>query len=112
MTTQPLSSSAFTYTLSPPRVLAENIGFTEGPIWTGADVIVTSITRGLLYRMSLTGGDATPVAEPGGGPNGLTYDPGTRQVWIAQNGRVHMPPRATVPDRIAGIQSWAGGHQV
>ena len=98
--------------MSSPRVLARNIGFTEGPIWTGTEIVVTSITRGLLYAMTLAGGDVAAVAEPGGGPNGLTYDPASGRVWIAQNGRVHMPPRAAVPDRAAGIQSWLPGEDV
>lgn len=88
------------------RVLAADIGFTEGPVWTGEEIVVTSITRGELYAMTLAGGDAAPVAVMGGGPNGLAHDPATGQVWVAQNGRVHMPVRPSVPARAPGIQSW------
>lgn len=95
--------------LGPHRVLARDIGFTEGPVWTGREVVVTSITRGRLYAMSLQGGDAVGVTDPGGGPNGLTYDAATGRIWIAQNGRVHMPPRESVAPRTAGIQSWLPG---
>ncbi|MDF2825924.1 MAG: hypothetical protein K0R68_3332 [Mycobacterium sp.] len=114
MTAQPYRSEVSSNAGPDFRLLAHDIGFTEGPVWTGRDIIVTSITRGRLYRMTLAGGDAVPVAEIGGGPNGLTFDPQTDRVWIAQNGRVHMPPRPSVPDRTAGIQSWtpAGGVEV
>jgi gluconolactonase len=98
--------------LSPPRVLTRDIGFTEGPVWTGREVVVTSITRGRLYAVPLDGGEAVGVADPGGGPNGLAYDAATGRTWIAQNGRVHMPPRASVADRTAGVQSWAPGEPV
>lgn len=98
--------------MSPPRVLARGIGFTEGPIWTGTHVVVTSITRGLLYRMTLAGDDAVAIAGTGGGPNGLAFDPSSDTIWVAQNGRVHMPDRAEVPDRTAGIQSWRDGGPV
>ncbi len=98
--------------LSAPRVLARDIGFTEGPVWTGKEIVVTSITRGQLYAMSLRGNDARVVAEPGGGPNGLAFDPATGRIWVAQNGRVHMPPRESVAPRTAGIQSWITGGEV
>jgi gluconolactonase len=94
------------------RVLAAGIGFTEGPVWAGGELLVTSISRGALYRVSLSGGDPEVVALPGGGPNGLTWDPAGRRVWIAQNGRVHMPPRDSVEPQTAGLQSWAGGEPV
>ncbi|MFC5139384.1 SMP-30/gluconolactonase/LRE family protein [Actinomycetospora rhizophila] len=103
-----MSAASTTVVMSPPRTLARDIGFTEGPIWTGTHVVATSITRGLLYRMTLDGGDAVAVAETGGGPNGLAHDPATGTVWIAQNGRVHMPARAGVPDRTPGLQTWPG----
>jgi gluconolactonase len=93
------------------RVLARDIGFTEGPVWTGAAIVVTSITRGQLYEMSLGGGDARVLAEPGGGPNGLAYDPSAGRFWIAQNGRKHMPPRADVARRVPGIQ-WCEAGEV
>jgi len=94
------------------RVLAAGIGFTEGPVWAGGELLVTSISRGALYRVSLTGGDPEVIALPGGGPNGLTWDPAGLRVWIAQNGRVHMPPRDTVEPQTAGLQSWAAGEPI
>jgi gluconolactonase len=91
------------------RVLATGIGFTEGPVWTGEKVIVTSITRGRLYEIDMEGAGSRPIADVGGGPNGLALDSTTGTIWIAQNGRVHMPPRASVEPRTPGIQRFAAG---
>jgi gluconolactonase len=88
--------------MSAPRLLAADIGFTEGPLWTGGRLLVTSLSRGLVYEVSLDGG-AEVHAEPGGGPNGLAADAdGT--VWVAQNGGATTPsksPRAVT----AGLQT-------
>lgn len=91
------------------RLLAANIGFTEGPVWTGRRVVATSITRGRLYEIDLAGAPPRAIADTGGGPNGLAVDPVTQTLWIAQNGRVHMPPRSSVPARVPGIQRFADG---
>lgn len=90
--------------LSRSRVIASDIGFTEGPVWTGRDIAVTSITRGSIYSVGLDGRDPEIIAVPGGGPNGLAWDPSSSDLWIAQNGRVHMPPRPTVAERSPGLQ--------
>ena len=91
------------------RTLAADIGFTEGPVWTGRSVIVTSITRGELREVSLDGTPSRVLARPGGGPNGLAFESRTGTIWIAQNGRVHMPHRSGVADRRPGIQSIVDG---
>lgn len=99
-----MTSKSLTIPLDRARVIAADIGFTEGPVWTGDGITVTSITRGALYRVDLDGGEPELVATPGGGPNGLAVDPRTGDLWVAQNGRVHMPARASVPDRAPGLQ--------
>lgn len=76
-------------------------------MWTGEKVIVTSITRGRLYEIGLHGESPRAIADVGGGPNGLALDPASSTVWIAQNGRVHMPPRDSVAARTPGIQRFA-----
>lgn len=86
------------------RELASGVGFTEGPVWAEGRVVVASISRGLLYEVPLAGGSAAVLGEPGGGPNGLAYDPGGGTLWVAQNGGVHL--RAN-PDKVparAGLQ--------
>lgn len=83
--------------MSAPSLLAADIGFTEGPVWTpDGRLLVTSVSRGLVYEVALDGTGATVQAEPGGGPNGLTTDDaGT--VWIAQNGGSTTRSRSSRP---------------
>ncbi|MGD9528502.1 SMP-30/gluconolactonase/LRE family protein [Pseudonocardia sp.] len=78
------------------REIAANIGFTEGPVWTRAGrLIVTSMTRGLVYELDL-GGGVTGRTETGGGPNGLAED-ATGAVWVAQNGGTIVASRSDRP---------------
>lgn len=91
----------------PVRTLAAGIGFTEGPVWTLSQrVVVASVSRGLLFEVALDGAGAHPLAEPGGGPNGVAED-AAGALWIAQNGAAHAPSRST---RQAGpsVQRWTG----
>lgn len=83
-------------------VLGSDLGFTEGPVWTGSELYVASVSRGLVLRLAsamLTRGRPAPSAgeapadvsvavETGGGPNGLAlrHD---GSLWIAQNGIGH-----------------------
>ncbi|WP_231138012.1 SMP-30/gluconolactonase/LRE family protein [Rhodococcus opacus] len=79
------------------HVLAAGIGFTEGPVAWGDDaVVVTSMTRGLLYRVDLGTGETHLLAEPGGGPNGLAVATDGALV-VAQSGGHVMPTRSEVP---------------
>jgi gluconolactonase len=75
--------------------LAASIGFTEGPVWLPAtgELLVTSISRGLLYRVPLRGDEAEVAAETGGGPNGLALAPGG-VVCVAQNGNATIQSRS------------------
>jgi gluconolactonase len=73
--------------------IASGIGFTEGPLWTQDDrLLVTSMSRGLVYEVALDGGVVDEV-ETGGGPNGLAQDD-TGTVWVAQNGGVIVASRS------------------
>lgn len=73
--------------------IASGIGFTEGPLWTWEDrLLVTSLSRGLVYEIDLGGGVVAEV-ETGGGPNGLAQDD-TGTVWVAQNGGVIVSSRS------------------
>lgn len=75
------------------RVIASNIGFTEGPIWTmSGRLFVTSMSRGLVYELDLDGGVVGQI-ETGGGPNGLAEDD-TGAIWVAQNGGTIVPSKS------------------
>lgn len=71
--------------------LGEGLGFLEGPVWLGSDLIVTGVDSGLLIRLSGPGLDTVAIeAVTGGGPNGAAvgYD-GT--LYVAQSGgKGHM----------------------
>jgi gluconolactonase len=68
-------------------VLAEGLGFTEGPVWLDDHrIALTSISHGCVYIVDPSGG-ATERIETGGGPNGLARGAhGT--LYVAQNGGV------------------------
>jgi gluconolactonase len=83
--------------------LAAGIGFTEGPLWSAAEgLLVTSMSRGLIYRVALDGAEPEVAAETGGGPNGLAPGPGDT-VCVAQNGAATIQSRSPRPVN-AGIQ--------
>lgn len=71
-------------------LIADGIGFTEGPAKIDDDsVVVTSINRGQIYRVPLDGSGATLLCETGGGPNGIALDR-SGGIWITQNGGTAM----------------------
>jgi gluconolactonase len=89
------------------RTLAEGIGFTEGPLWTSrGTLLVTSMSRGLVYRVALDGGAPAVEAETGGGPNGLAEGP-DGVVYVAQNGNATVQSRSPRPVE-PGIQALDG----
>lgn len=95
----------------PFRVVASGIGFTEGPLWLPrGDLLVVSMSRGLVYSLRLD--DPTKIAdyETGGGPNGLAVDKdGT--VVVAQNGGALFAGRSKRPVR-PGIQLIRNGEVI
>jgi gluconolactonase len=86
------------------RELASKIGFTEGPVWTGERLLVTSISRGEIYEVPLDGAAAHAVGSTGGGPNGtaLLSD---GAVLVAQNGG-HVITQLPEPVIPPGLQRW------
>lgn len=90
------------------NTLANSIGFTKGPVWlTSAELLVTSVSRGLVYRVSIEGGGAEVAAETGGGPNGLAVGP-DGVIYVAQNGSVNFQSRSPRSVR-PGIQAIRAG---
>lgn len=87
------------------RTVADNIGFTEGPVWTAAGrLYVTSVSRGMLYEIFLDGRRPKAIAETGGGPNGMTVDRDDA-LWVTQNGGRAMPTRSSL-DTEPALQVW------
>jgi gluconolactonase len=85
-------------------VLAEGLGFTEGPAWLDDHRIgLTSISHGCVYIVDPAGG-ATERIETGGGPNGLARGAdGT--LYVAQNGGAFGASGRAQP----GVQVITGG---
>jgi len=85
-------------------VLAEGLGFTEGPVWLDDHrIALTSISHGCVYVVDPSGG-ATERIDTGGGPNGLAHrDDGT--LYVAQNGGVFGASGPAQP----GVQVIADG---
>ena len=89
------------------RVVASDIGFTEGPVWTrDGRLLVTSISHGAIYEVGE--GEAHVVAQTDGGPNGMAEgEDGT--LYVTQNGGLYAggtSPKPATP----GIQQVAAGN--
>ncbi|MFC5142949.1 SMP-30/gluconolactonase/LRE family protein [Actinomycetospora rhizophila] len=91
-----------------PAVLAEGIGFTEGPLITrDGRLLVVALSRGLVVEIDLQRGGVRGTVEVGGGPNGLAEtDDGA--VWVAQNAGAVTSSRSSRPTR-PGLQRIVGG---
>lgn len=84
------------------RTLAENVGFTEGPVFRQqGDFVFVSIDRGHLYKRSADG-LVERLVNTGGGPNGATEGPGG-VLYVAQNGG--LVPHGAFPTMTGGVQA-------
>src|SRR5215475_9192429 len=78
--------------MTAPTLLAQGLGFTEGPLWHREEgLLLVGLSRGLVWRVEPTRGEASVFAKPGGRPNGLATDC-QGVVWIAQAGKDAVPP--------------------
>jgi gluconolactonase len=78
--------------MSAPTLLAQGLGFTEGPLWHPEEgLLLVGLSRGLVWRVEPTSGEASIFANAGGRPNGLAADR-KGAVWIAQAGKGDVPP--------------------
>ena len=86
-----------------PRVVATDVGFSEGPLYTpDGDTYFTSITHGRLYKLNETGAEV--AAELGGGANGATQA-SDGSIYVAQNGARWSTTGPTWGrDSIGGVQ--------
>src|SRR4051794_20734270 len=100
-----------------PDVVADGVGFCEGPVWRAehGDLIVTSVSDGMLYRVDVGAGRAEVFADTAGGPNGaLLLDGGG--ILVAQNGGLDVstwwkhpaPPVRAVPPGLQVVPSGGG----
>ncbi len=88
------------------RVVATEVDFCEGPVWTrDGQLIFTSIDEGRLYELHSEG--PTVRAETGGGPNGLAEGRGGI-LYVAQNGGSSRPDAGNAPAAEPGIQRVEG----
>jgi gluconolactonase len=89
------------------RLLAEGIGFTEGPLATrDGRLLVVAMSRGLVVEIDLSDGGVRGSVETGGGPNGLA-ETADGAVWVAQNAGAVTSSRSSRPTR-PGLQRIAG----
>jgi gluconolactonase len=86
-------------------VIADGLGFTEGPVWLPDDrVALTSISHGCVYIVDPRDG-ALERIDTGGGPNGLACSAdGT--LYVAQNGGAWGASGTAEP----GVQVITGSH--
>ncbi len=88
------------------RELCAGMGFLEGPLWTSTgELMVASVSRGQIYRVSLEGG-AGVIVDIGGTPTGLAEDIYGR-IWIMQPGPSALRTRSERAVEQACLQSWS-----
>jgi gluconolactonase len=84
-TATPVDSAATDAAAPEMRLIADGLGFPEGPIaLRDGSVLLVEIRRGTLSRVS-AGGKITVVAELGGGPNGAAIGP-DGAAYVCNNG--------------------------
>jgi gluconolactonase len=83
------------------RVIADGLGFPEGPVvLPNGDVLVVEIQRGQLTRIA-PDGTKSLFAVTGGGPNGAAVGP-DGAIYVCQNGGFSWSERP-LPDGTAGV---------
>lgn len=85
------------------EIVAEDLGFIEGPVWDPAErrLSLVSIDRGRIFHFGANG-DALGETPTGGGPNGMVLGPAG--LLVAQNGGIFGASGPAVP----GVQRASG----
>jgi gluconolactonase len=87
--------------------LCSGLGFVEGPIADAAgDVLLTSVSRGAVYRVPSAGGEPEQVVEVGGTPTGLAMDR-SGKLWIMQPGPSALKTSSELPVPVPCLQTWS-----
>ena len=93
--------------MAPARVIATDLGFAEGPVWTAdGRLLVTSISHSVIYQVDADGSHV--VAETGGGPNGMA-EGADGTLYVTQNGGIYGMGDRSPNQAPPGIQAIAGG---
>jgi gluconolactonase len=89
------------------EVLATDVGFAEGPVWTrDGRLLITSVSHGKVYEIS--NGSTRTVAETAGGPNGMV-ESADGSLYVAQNGGGFGTGREVAEKAMPGIQRVSNG---
>ncbi|MBF9033356.1 SMP-30/gluconolactonase/LRE family protein [Rhodobacterales bacterium HKCCE2091] len=90
-------------------VVAEGLGFPEGPIWMhDGSILLVEIERRTLTRV-WPDGRTEVVAALGGGPNGAAIGP-DRRVYVCNNGGSRFQPSDDGYNRVVGLaDDYSGG---
>lgn len=87
--------------MTDPRVIATELGFTEGPVWTSDGLLlVTSISHGIIYQI---GEGLRIVAKTSGGPNGMA-EAADGSLYVTQNGGIYGLGERSPQQAPPGIQ--------
>jgi gluconolactonase len=76
------------------EIVATDLGFPEGPVWTDAGLYFVEIGAGRIALYDPEGGAVTRIADTGGGPNGATLG-ADGNLYVTQNGGMTRHHRAT-----------------
>lgn len=75
------------------EIIAEDLGFAEGPVvMPDGDIVTVDVRGGRLVRIT-TDGSTSVLAEPGGGPNGAAIGP-DGALYVVNNGGFPWSERA------------------
>src|SRR5882672_9262058 len=85
-----------------PKILAEGLGFPEGPVWLGPERVAFTQIRGQCLSL-WERGNVSRIARTGGGANGATLGP-DGALYVANNGGLSMghDGKWMAPDAIPG----------
>lgn len=90
---------------TPRRLLpAQNVSPISAILWTPDGTAIVFVQRNLLWRVAITGGDATPLSSTGGEWSELTFSPDGTQLSFLRDGDLWLlPSRGGEPTRVTTV---------